>query len=91
MITFTKEQLSEVMCKHAEKENGLHDLLEIMLESLMVAERSEFLHEQQCSFFCFFLASFFSLLVFGSENIYLCIRSRNSIWQRTTSKGMYGY
>ena len=40
MITFTKEQLSEVMCKHAEKENGLHDLLEIMLESLMVAERS---------------------------------------------------
>ena len=33
MITFTKEQLSEVMCKHAEKENGLHDLLEIMLNS----------------------------------------------------------
>ena len=30
MITFTKELLSEVMCKHAEKENGLHDLLEIM-------------------------------------------------------------
>jgi len=47
MLTFTKEQLSEVMCKHAEKENGLHDLLEIMLESLMVAERSEFLHEQE--------------------------------------------
>lgn len=46
MVTFTKEQLSEVMCKHAEKENGLHDLLEIMLESLMVAERSEFLSEQ---------------------------------------------
>ena len=47
MITFTQEQLSEVMCKHAAKENGLHDLLEIMLESLMVAERSEFLHEQE--------------------------------------------
>ncbi len=47
MITFTKEQLSEVMCKHAEKENGLHDLLEIMLESLMVAERGEFLREQE--------------------------------------------
>ena len=46
MITFTKEQLSEVMCKHAEKENGLHDLMEIMLESLMVAERGEFLREQ---------------------------------------------
>ena len=26
MITFTKEQLSEVMRKHAEKENGLYDL-----------------------------------------------------------------
>lgn len=47
MLTFTKEQLSEVMCKHAEKENGLHDLLEIMLESLMVAERGEFLREQE--------------------------------------------
>ena len=47
MIAFTKEQLSEVMCKHAEKENGLHDLLEIMLESLMVAERGEFLREQE--------------------------------------------
>ena len=35
------------MCKHAEKENGLHDLLEIMLESLMVAERGEFLREQE--------------------------------------------
>ena len=47
MITFTKEQLSEVMCKHGEKENGLHDLLEIVLESLMVAERGEFLREQE--------------------------------------------
>lgn len=25
MITFTKEQLSAVICNHAEKENGLHD------------------------------------------------------------------
>ena len=47
MIAFSKEQLSEVMCKHAEKENGLHDLMEIMLESLMVAERGEFLREQE--------------------------------------------
>ena len=47
MLTFTKEQLSEVMCKHAEKENGLHDLLEIILESLMVAEHGEFLREQE--------------------------------------------
>ena len=34
---FTKVQISELMRKHAEKENGLHDM--------MVAERSEFLHE----------------------------------------------
>ena len=42
---FTKVQISELMRKHAEKENGLHDLFEIMLESMMVAERSEFLHK----------------------------------------------
>ena len=27
---FTKVQISELMRKHAEKENGLHDLMEIM-------------------------------------------------------------
>lgn len=42
---FTKVQISELMRKHAEKENGLHDLMGIMLESMMVAERSEFLLE----------------------------------------------
>ena len=42
-MVLTKEQLSEFMCKHAEKENGLHDLIEIMLESMMVAERGEYL------------------------------------------------
>ena len=46
-MTFTKEQLSELMCKHAERENGLHDLMEIMLESLMLAERSTYLSEKQ--------------------------------------------
>lgn len=46
-MTFTKEQLSELMCKHAERENGLHDLMEIMLESLMLAERGTFLSETQ--------------------------------------------
>ena len=40
-----KEQLSEVLCKHAERENGLQDLMEIMIESMMVAERREYLHE----------------------------------------------
>lgn len=42
-MILTKEQISEQMRKHAEKKNGLHDLMEIMLESMMVAERSEFL------------------------------------------------
>ena len=42
---FTKVQISELMRKHAEKANGHHDLMEIMLESMMVAERSEFLRE----------------------------------------------
>lgn len=46
-MTFTKEQLSELMCKYAERENGLHDLMEIMLESLMLAERSTYLSEKQ--------------------------------------------
>lgn len=39
----TKEQISEQMCKHAQKKNGLHDLMEILIESMMVAERGEFL------------------------------------------------
>lgn len=42
---FTKVQISELIRKHAEKENGLHELMEIMLESMMVAERSEFLRD----------------------------------------------
>ena len=42
-MDFTKEQLSELICKHTEKENGLQDLMEIMLESLMVSERREYL------------------------------------------------
>ena len=44
--SFYKEQLSVVMCKHAEKENGLYDHMEIMLESLMLEERGEFLSEE---------------------------------------------
>ena len=43
----TKLQLSELMCKHAAKGNGLHDLMEIMLESMMVAERGESLAVNQ--------------------------------------------
>ena len=39
---FTKVQISELMRKHAEKENGLHDLMEIMPESMMVADGVSF-------------------------------------------------
>ena len=46
-MNFTKEQISELMCKHAQRENGLHDLLEIMIESMMVAECGEFLAESR--------------------------------------------
>ena len=42
-MDFTKEQLFELICKHTEKENGLQDLLKIMLESMMVSERREYL------------------------------------------------
>ena len=45
-MDLTKEQLSELICKHSERENGLHDLLEIMLESIMVSERREYLREE---------------------------------------------
>lgn len=44
-MIFTKKQQSELICKYSEKENGLHDLIEIMLESLMVSERREYLHD----------------------------------------------
>ena len=45
-MELTKVQISELMHKHAERENGLHDLLEIMIESMMVTERSEFLRTE---------------------------------------------
>ena len=42
-MEFTKEQIFELTSKHLEKENGIQDLLEIMLESIMLAERRKFL------------------------------------------------
>ena len=45
-MEFTKEQLSELTCRHTDKENGLQDLLDIMLERLMVSERREYLQEE---------------------------------------------
>jgi putative transposase len=44
-MEFTKEQLSDVICKHAEKENGFHDLMEMMINGMMVAERREYLRD----------------------------------------------
>ena len=46
-MDITKEQLLKQMCNHAQKENCLNDLLEFMLESMMVAERGEFLAKSQ--------------------------------------------
>ena len=48
-MNLTKEQFSELICKHSERENGLQDLMEIMLESLMVSERREYLREEGLS------------------------------------------
>lgn len=48
-MVLTKEQLSELICKHSERENGLQDLFEILLESMMVSERREYLRENSTS------------------------------------------
>jgi len=45
-MKMTKVQLSELMREHAERENGLQDLLEIIIESMMLSERSEFLRTE---------------------------------------------
>lgn len=45
-MEFTKEQLSELISKHSEKENGLQDLMEMMLERLMLSERKEYLNKE---------------------------------------------
>ena len=42
-MDFTKEQLSNVFVKHIERERGLQDLMELMIESMMTAERRDFL------------------------------------------------
>ena len=42
-MDFTKEQLSDVFIKHLDRERGLQELMEIMIESMMQAERRDFL------------------------------------------------
>jgi hypothetical protein len=46
-MDFTKEQLSEAFVKHLDREKGLQDLMELMIESMMMAERREFLSESE--------------------------------------------
>ncbi|MDY6326412.1 MAG: hypothetical protein SPL42_10360 [Bacteroidales bacterium] len=41
-MEFTKEQIFELTSKHLEKENGIQDLPEIMLESMMLTEAQNF-------------------------------------------------
>jgi len=48
-MDLTKEQLSEVICKHTQREKGLQDLMKIMLERMMMTERREYLSEGQDS------------------------------------------
>jgi putative transposase len=42
-MDFTKEQLSDVFVKHIERERGLQESMEPMIESMMIAERRDFL------------------------------------------------
>ena len=56
-MTLTKEQPSELICKHSERENGLQNLSEILLERMMVSGRREHLRENsasgnKCNSFC---------------------------------------
>lgn len=46
-MDFTKEQLSDVFVKHLNRERGLQDLMELMIESMMKAERRDFLDGSQ--------------------------------------------
>jgi transposase-like protein len=45
-MDFTKEQLSDVFVKHLDREKGLQDLMELMIESMMRSERRDFLDSQ---------------------------------------------
>lgn len=42
-MDFTKEQLSDVFVKHIKRDRGLQDLMELMIESMMMSERRDFL------------------------------------------------
>lgn len=42
-MDFTKEQLSDLFVKHLNREKGLQELMELMIESMMQTERRDFL------------------------------------------------
>ena len=42
-MDFTKEQLSDVFVKHIKRDRGLQDLMELIIESMMMSERRDFL------------------------------------------------
>ena len=46
-MDFTKEQLSDVFVKHIGRERGLQELMELMIESMMTAERRDFHPEKK--------------------------------------------
>jgi hypothetical protein len=42
-MVFTEEQLSEAFVKHLDREKGFQDLMELMIESIMIANVVSFL------------------------------------------------
>jgi len=42
-MDFIKEQLSDVFIKHLNREKGLQELMELMIESMMQTESRDFL------------------------------------------------
>jgi putative transposase len=45
-MDFTKEQLSDVFVKHLDREKGLQDLMELLIEGMMRSERRNYLDTQ---------------------------------------------
>lgn len=46
-MNLAKEQIFEQMSKHSEKKNGLHDLMEFIIERIMLAEHGEYLKDNK--------------------------------------------
>jgi hypothetical protein len=48
-MEFTKEQLSDVFIKHFNREKGLQDLMGLMIENMIQAERRDFQYSSPCN------------------------------------------